>query len=134
MCYFLVQLFSRKDSTMFRPNSSRHQTVMQHDLNCSISFDQEKHFIFGASVYTSSSYKHNFTRAHSSSHTFLITTSLIIRSITPARTYGYTLHELFIYPIEAYLVENYAPYHSHTCHNLYRQFLPSDPVIPSNTS
>ena len=44
-------------------------------LNCSISFDQEKHILFGASVYTASSYKHNCTRTHSTSHTSLITTS-----------------------------------------------------------
>ena len=46
---FWYNYFSRIDSTMFQPNSSRHQDD-QHALNCSTSFDQEKNLIFGASV------------------------------------------------------------------------------------
>ena len=69
---FWYNYTSRKDSTMFRPNSSRHQDD-QHALT-STSLDQENHLLFGASVYTAS-YKHNCIRAHSTSHTSLITTS-----------------------------------------------------------
>ena len=75
MCCFLVQLFfptTDKIATMFRPISLCHQDD-QHALSCSTSFDQEKHLLFEAFVYTSSSYKHNCNRAHSTSHASLIT-------------------------------------------------------------
>ena len=60
--------------------SSCHQDD-QHALNCSTSFDQGKHLLFGASGYTASSYKHNCTRVHSNSHTSILLLAIIIISV-----------------------------------------------------
>ena len=76
---FSYNYFPRQDSMMSGPISSCHQEDQHADPQlpeCGTSFDQEKHLLFGASVYTASSYKHNCTRGHSASHTSLITTSL----------------------------------------------------------